>query len=108
MGDGSGAGGKSKRRSCRNKTRFPVTGPGDKAEHDLARLTLQCILANEAITTTVPGLTTLYELENAVRASYMQGLGPTAAEQAWLKEVTERRWAELPQQYQWLHDWEVI
>jgi len=88
--------------------KFPVTGPGDKTQHDLARPTLQCIRANQAVTATVPGLTTLYELENAVRASYMRSLGPTAAETAWLNEFTEERWAQLPEEYEWLRDWQLV
>jgi len=90
------------------KVRFPVMGVGRKDENDLARLTLQCILANKAITATVPGLSTVYEVENAARASYSRPLGLTAAEKEWLMEITEQRWATLPQEYHWLRDWEVI
>jgi len=91
-----------------SNAKFPVKGPGDKTQHDLARLTLRCILANQAVTATVPGLTTLYELENAIRASYMRSLGQTAAEKAWLNQITEKRWAELPVEYQWLRDWQLV
>lgn len=92
----------------KRKTKFPVTGPGDKQEHDLARLTLKCILANDAITTTIPGLTTVYELDNAVRASYTRSLGQTAADKYWLESITEQRWAALPEEYAWLRDWEIV
>lgn len=91
-----------------HKTKFPVRGPGDKEEHDLARITLQCILANSAITTTAAGLTTVHELENAVRASYTRRPGPTAAEKKWLMAVTEQRWAGLPKEYRWLRQWETV
>jgi len=91
-----------------SNAKFPVKGPGGKTQHDLARLTLQCILANQTVTATVPGLTTLYELDNAVRASYMRSLGQTAAEEAWLNEITEKRWAKLPREYQWLRNWELV
>jgi len=93
--------------SC-GKVKFPVMGVGSKSENDLARLTLQCILANKAITATVPGLSTPYEVENAARASYTRPLGQTAAERQWLMEITERQWADLPPEYQWLRDWEVV
>lgn len=90
------------------KVKFPVMGVGSKEENDLARLTLQCILANEAITATVPGLSTIYEVENAARASYTRPLGITAAEKEWLMRITDRQWANLPQEYTWLRDWEVV
>lgn len=90
------------------KVKFPVMGVGSKTENDLARLTLQCILANEAITATVPGLSTVYEVENAARASYTRSLGISAADKKWLMDITERQWANLPREYEWLRDWEVV
>jgi hypothetical protein len=83
-------------------------GVGSKTENDLSRLTIQCILANQAITAAVPGLSTVYEVENAARASYTRPLGVTAAERAWLMRITDARWAALPQEYAWLRDWEVV
>jgi aryl-alcohol dehydrogenase-like predicted oxidoreductase len=90
------------------KTKFPVTGPGDEQENDLARLTLQCILTNDAITTTIPGLTTVYEVANACRASYTRMLAAAPADKQRLARITKQRWAELPHQYKWLRDWEVV
>jgi len=88
--------------------KFPVMGVGSKDENDLARLTLQCILANDVITAVVPGLSTVYEVDNAARASYTRGLGQTAADKQWLGQLTEQHWAKLPQEYAWLRDWEII
>ena len=89
--------------------KFPVMGVGDKNENDLARLTLQCILSNEAITATVPGLTTQYEVENAAMASYTRPIAKmTPADKEWLEKVTDEQWANLPQEYTWLRDWEVV
>jgi len=90
------------------EVRFPVMGVGSKQENDLARLTLQCILANQAITATIPGLSTVYEVENAVQASYMRPLGIAQADQEWLMRITDERWATLPEEYTWLRDWEFI
>jgi len=90
------------------KVKFPVMGVGSKKENDMARLPLQCILANKAITAAVPGLSTVYEVENAARASYTRLLGVTAAEKEWLMRITDERWANLPQEYTWLRDWEVV
>ena len=90
------------------KVSFPVMGVGSKTENDLARLTLQCILANPSITATVPGLSTVYEVENAARASYTRQFAMAPADKQWLMEVTERQWANLPPDYAWLRDWEVV
>jgi predicted aldo/keto reductase-like oxidoreductase len=90
------------------KVSFPVMGVGSKTENDLARLTLQCILANPSITATVPGLSTVYEVENAARASYTRQFGMSPADKQWLMEITEQQWANLPQDYAWLRDWEVV
>ncbi len=95
--------------SYKNKTGFPVMGVGIKEENDLARLTLQCILTRfDEITCVVPGLTTVYEVDNAARASYLRNLAMTPAEQAWLERVTAERLACLPEDYKWLRDWDVI
>jgi len=91
-----------------SKGTFPVTGMGTQGENDLARLTLQCILSNKAITATIPGLSTVHEVENAANASYTRLLGLTPAEKEWLEDVTHRRWAALPPEYAWLRDWELV
>ncbi len=90
------------------KAKFPVVGVGSKEENDLARLTLQAILTNDAITATVPGLTTVYEVENAARASYDRPLGMTPRQREWLAQITDERWEQLPEEYQWLRDWEFV
>ena len=92
----------------KGKAKFPVMGAGSKQENDLARLVLQCILTNNAITATVPGLTTVYEVENAARASYDRLLGMTPREKEWLARVTDEHWKQLPEEYHWLRDWEVV
>jgi len=87
----------------------PKLGVGSKEDNDLARLTLQCILnLNDAITAVIPGLSTIYEVENAARASYMRPLAMTEADKQWLECNSDERWAKLPEQYSWLRDWEVV
>ena len=86
----------------------PATGVGSKRENDLARLTLQCVLANDTITATVPGMDTVYQVENAARVSYKRSLGMTLRQQEWLAKVTEKQWNNLPEHYQWLRDWELV
>jgi aryl-alcohol dehydrogenase-like predicted oxidoreductase len=86
----------------------PAPGPGNERENELARLTLQCILANDAITATVPGLDTVCQVQNAARASYMRPVGMTPDQRRWLAQVTQQQWDNLPEQYRWLRDWEVV
>jgi len=86
----------------------PLPGAGNKQENELARLTLQCILANDAITATVPGVDTAYQVENAVRASYKRLLGMTDAERQLVADATREQWNNLPVHYQWIRDWEWV
>ena len=88
---------------------MPKLGVGSKEDNDLARMTLQCILNfNDAITAVIPGLSTIYEVDNAARASYLRPLAMAAADRDWLTRKTNERWAKLPAEYTWLRDWEVI
>ena len=87
----------------------PKIGVGSKKDNDLVCLTLQCILnLDDAITAVIPGLSTVYEVRNAARASYTRPLGQTAADKQWLDRITDERWADLPQEYLWLRDWETV
>ena len=89
--------------------KFPVLGVGLKDENDLARLSLQCILTlYDEITCIVPGLTTVYEVDNAARVPYMRDVAMTPAERQWLERITEKQLASLPDEYKWLRDWDVI
>ena len=87
----------------------PKLGVGNKEDNDLARLTIQCILnLNEAVTSVIPGLSTVYEVDNAARASYTRPLGQTAADKDWFERITDERWADLPLEYTWLQDWQTV
>jgi aryl-alcohol dehydrogenase-like predicted oxidoreductase len=87
----------------------PKLGVGSKVDNDLARLTLQCILnLNDTVTSVIPGLSTIYEVDNAARASYTRSLAMTAADKDWLGHITDRRWTKLPREYTWLRSWEYV
>ena len=87
----------------------PKLGVGNKEDNDLVRLTLQCILnVSDAITAVIPGLSTIYEVENAARASYTRELAMMPAEKDWLMRTTDERWGSLPHEYTWLREWEVV
>ena len=94
--------------SSHDKVKTGAMGVGSKVENDLARLTLQCILANDAVTAVIPGASTVYEAENAALASYTRPFGQTPAEKAWMQKQVDRKWAALPQEYRWLRNWEFV
>jgi len=84
-------------------------GVGNKEDNDLALLTLQCILnLSDAVTAVIPGLSTVYEVENAARASYTRALAMMPADKQWLTRITQECWAALPKEYAWLRDWEFV
>jgi hypothetical protein len=45
----------------------------------------------------IPGLSTIYEVENAARASYTRALAMMPADKQWLTRITQERWAALPE-----------
>ena len=92
----------------RIEAQFPVVEVGSEEEHELARLTISYILENESITATVPGMTTTHEIENNVRASVERTAALTEPARERLAEATDRMWAELPREYEWLREWEYV
>jgi len=87
----------------------PDTGVGSKAANDLARLTLQCILnVSDSITAVIPGLSTVYEAQNAALAAYTLPAAMNPAEYEWIQEKARVASDTLPKDYRWLRDWEVI
>ena len=86
----------------------PAPERGSEEEHKLARLTLQYILANDAITSPMPGMTTVAEVENNARASYERKATVSWEDVQWLKQKTDEAWANLPEDYTWLRDWEWV
>ncbi len=84
--------------------------PGNENEdHDnrLARLTLRSILCNPAITAPIPGLITQAQVDNAAVA-VAERRHLNKAEQTELDRETDRAFANLPAEYQWLKDWEYV
>jgi len=79
------------------------------AEHDnrLARLTIRYILCNQAITAPIPGLISQQQVDNVCLA-LKERRELDLEEKAELKRATDRAWADLPSNYQWLKDWEHV
>jgi aryl-alcohol dehydrogenase-like predicted oxidoreductase len=91
---------------------FKSRGKADsktKEEDDrIARMTLRYILANDALTAPIPGMITIDQVKNAVRAvSESRQLDSKEARE--LDETVKHMWANLPKNYQWLkHEWEWV
>ncbi|MHC4157858.1 MAG: aldo/keto reductase [Planctomycetota bacterium] len=78
------------------------------AEDDrIARMAIRHILCNPAITAPIPGLINTHQVDNMVKAVKEQRQ-LDAAEAKQLREAMDRAWVNLPQEYQWLKDWEYV
>jgi len=72
-----------------------------------ARLAIRYILGNPAITAPIPGLISSHQVDNMAQAVREQR-ELDHAEKAELKRLGNEMWARLPEDYQWLKDWEYV
>ena len=72
-----------------------------------ARLVIRYILGNPAITAPIPGLISTAQVDNMV-AAVCERRELDAEERAELRRLGEEMWARLPDDYQWLKDWEYV
>lgn len=79
------------------------------AEEDArrARMALRYILANSAVTAPIPGLINIPQVDNAANA-VKERRQLDQNEKAELKQIAEEMWARLPEDYQWLKNWEYV
>jgi aryl-alcohol dehydrogenase-like predicted oxidoreductase len=80
------------------------------AEEDdrLARLAIRYVLENPAITAPIPGLINAHQVDNVALAVKERRQELSAPEKAELKAAGREMWARLPEDYQWLRDWEYV
>ncbi len=81
--------------------------PMAKEDDQRARLSLRYILCNPAITAPIPGLINQHQVDNAALA-VQERRKLDLAESKKLEAVMEEAWAKLPDDYQWLKDWEYV
>jgi len=80
----------------------------DKDEDDQrARLALRYILCNPVITAPIPGLINPHQVDNVAQA-VKERRQLDAAEKAQLDQAMDEAWAKLPDDHQWLKDWEYV
>ncbi len=77
-----------------------------QGDYERARLTLAYILCNGAISATIPGMTTVSEVDNNVRASAERLALLDRKGMRKLSRAADEMWRSLPADYQWLRDWE--
>jgi len=83
-----------------------------KAEDDeekarRARLAIRNILANPAITAPIPGLASVEQVDN-MAAAIKERRELAAAERHELEEAGREMWANLPEDYEWLREWQYV
>jgi len=80
---------------------------GDKEENlKRARLAIRYILASNTVIP-IPGMNSLEQVDNVVKA-VKERRQLDLKEEAALGAVSEQAWANLPQNYQWLKDWQYV
>jgi aryl-alcohol dehydrogenase-like predicted oxidoreductase len=81
--------------------------PYVEEDDERARLAVRYILGNPSITAPIPGLVSRQQVENMVRAvkdrRQLEGKEATT-----LRNAAAEAWARLPEEYQWLKDWEYV
>jgi len=82
---------------------------GATAEEDgrIARLTIRFILNNPQMTAPIPGLISKQQVDNMALA-VKERRELDAAEKAELDKANDEMYARLPQEYQWLKQWEYV
>lgn len=81
--------------------------PHFEEDNRIARLAIRYILCNEAITAPIPGMITPQQVDN-VALAIMERRQLDIREQADLAQAMDRAWASLPENYQWLKQWEYV
>jgi hypothetical protein len=81
--------------------------PTAKEDDERARLALRYILCNPAVTAPIPGLVSIHQVDNAALA-VQERRKLDVAEARKLERAMDEAWAKLPDDYQWLKDWEYV
>jgi len=80
--------------------------PTREEDDRLARMAIRYILCNPAITAPIPGIINPHQVDNVARAVREPDLNEAEAKE--LSMAMDEAWARLPQDYQWLKNWEYV
>jgi predicted aldo/keto reductase-like oxidoreductase len=89
------------------KSRGVANSQTKQEDHDRARMTLRHVLANDALTATIPGMITAEQVRNNALA-VGERRQFDMAESAEYQEIVRDMWDNLPDDYRWLKDWEYV
>ena len=89
------------------RSRGAINPATQKIDDERARLTLRYVLENDALTSPIPGMISVEQVKNAAQAVLERRKFDLAEARHFDRAVTEM-WANLPEDYQWLKDWEWI
>ena len=84
-----------------------LDSPHAEEDDRIARMAIRYILATEAVTAPIPGLINTHQVDNMAMA-VKERRQLDQAEVKELEEVMDQAWAKLPEDYQWLKDWEYV
>jgi aryl-alcohol dehydrogenase-like predicted oxidoreductase len=80
--------------------------PTREEDDRLARMAIRYILCNPAITAPIPGIINNHQVDNVAKAVQESELDEAEAKE--LSTAMDEAWARLPQDYQWLKNWEYV
>jgi aryl-alcohol dehydrogenase-like predicted oxidoreductase len=80
--------------------------PTREEDDRLARMAIRYILCNPAITAPIPGIINTQQVDNVAKAVQEPELNEVEAKE--LSTAMDEAWARLPDNYQWLKNWEYV
>jgi aryl-alcohol dehydrogenase-like predicted oxidoreductase len=80
--------------------------PTREEDDRLARMAIRYILCNPAITAPIPGIINPQQVDNVAKAVREPDLDQAEAKE--LSMAMDEAWARLPDNYQWLKNWEYV
>ena len=89
------------------KSRGKPDSPTKKEDDERARMVLRYVLCCEVLTATIPGLVTIDQVKTAA-AAVKERRQFDLAEAKLYEQITREMWANLPEDHQWLRDWEWV
>lgn len=88
--------------------------PHEEADNERARQALRYILCNDAISSPIPGLINIPQVDNCLRAIAerreldLQAATPAILKDTRLADAADEMWHRLPSDYQWLRTWDWV
>jgi len=89
------------------KSRGAPDSATKKEDDDKARLVLRYVMCNDVLTAAIPGLVTIDQVKNAA-ACVKERRELDLAEMEQLEQIRKEMWANMPESYKWLKDWEWV